>query len=111
SPACRSPKAGRGILGTVDDLPFFLQAEALQPFISPELRESTKPIFYQTQTGKSVGYNAEVLPRVCETYLKYRDRCLLETKKIPSGYRDIFTACEILIWGLERATQSDVKRW
>ena len=39
----RSPKAGTGVLSTVDNLPFFLQAEALKPFISDEMMESTKP--------------------------------------------------------------------
>src|SRR2546430_2223093 len=42
----RSPKAGKGVLSTVDNLPFFLQAEALKSFITDELRESTKPLFY-----------------------------------------------------------------
>ncbi len=96
----RSPKAGTGVLSTVDDLPFFLQAEALKPFITNELRESTRPIFYQTQTGKAVGYNAELLPRVCETYLKFRDRCIEESGKIPTRYAHIFKTCEILIRGL-----------
>jgi hypothetical protein len=96
----RSPKAGTGVLSTVDDLPFFLQAEALKPFITDELRESTRPIFYQTQTGKAVGYNAELLPRVCETYLKFRDKCIAETGTIPSRYAHIFKTCEILIHGL-----------
>ena len=39
----RSPKAGTGVLSTVDNLPFFLQSEALQPFINKELMESTTP--------------------------------------------------------------------
>src|SRR6202043_2268048 len=82
----RSPKAGTGVLSTVDDLPFFLQAEALKPFITQELRASTSPIFYRTQTGKAVGYNAELLPRVCETYLKFRDKCIEETGKVPNRY-------------------------
>ena len=48
----RSPKAGTGVLKTVDDLPFFLQAEALKPFIIEELYTSTKPIFYKSKSGK-----------------------------------------------------------
>ena len=70
----RSPKAGTGVLSTVDGLPFFLQAEQLQPFISEALRESTTPIFYKTKEGKrAVGYDADLLPKVCEVYLKYRN--------------------------------------
>src|SRR5216684_1867020 len=37
----RSPKGGTGVYSTVDELPFFLQAEALKPFISEELLMST----------------------------------------------------------------------
>src|SRR5262249_7302382 len=33
----RSPKAGTGVLSTIDELPFFLQAETFQPYISEEL--------------------------------------------------------------------------
>jgi hypothetical protein len=96
----RSPKAGTGVLSTADALPFFLQAEALQPFITETLRESTKPIFYQTQTGRAVGYNAELLPQVCETYLKFRDNCIQKNGKVPSRYEHIVAACDIVIRGL-----------
>ena len=37
----RSPKAGTGVLSTVDDLPFFLQAKALEPFIDNDLVDGT----------------------------------------------------------------------
>src|SRR5258708_13732575 len=59
----RSPKAGTGVLSTVDDLPFFLQAKALTPFITNDLKESTNPIFYQAGQSKSFGYNSELFPR------------------------------------------------
>src|SRR4051794_14850476 len=38
----RSPKSGTGVLTTVDELPFFLQAEVLKPFITEDLMASTK---------------------------------------------------------------------
>jgi len=44
----RSPKAGTGVLSTVDRTPFFLQAEALKPFISEELLTSTAPLWGQS---------------------------------------------------------------
>jgi hypothetical protein len=37
----RSPKAGTGVLTTVDGIPFFLQADVLKPFISEDLLAST----------------------------------------------------------------------
>lgn len=97
----RSPKAGTGILSTVDGLPFFLQAQALQPFISDELKQSTTPIFFRTKDGKkAVGYEAELLPMVCEVYLKFRDECLERKERIPENYAHIVKACDALMRGL-----------
>jgi hypothetical protein len=97
----RSPKAGTGVLSTVDGLPFFLQAEALLPFISDELRMSTTPIFFLTKDGKrAVGYDAELLPMVCEVYLKLRDERLATTGEIPATHKHIVKACDILMRGL-----------
>jgi hypothetical protein len=96
----RSPKAGTGVLSTVDELPFFLQAEALSPFITEELRESTKAIFYDTENGRAVGYNAELLPQVCEVYLKFRDHFIQHGRQVPKRYFGIIGACDILMRGL-----------
>jgi hypothetical protein len=69
----RSPKAGTGVFSTVDGLPFFLQADVLKPFISDDLRMSTTPIFFKTKDGKrGVGYDAQLLPQVCEVIVLMR---------------------------------------
>ena len=97
----RSPKAGTGVLSTVDNLPFFLQAKSLQPFISNELRESTAPIFYKTKTGeKGVGYDALLLPRVAEVYLQLRDALLKKHSSVPRHFEHIIYAADVLIRGL-----------
>ncbi len=97
----RSPKAGTGVLSTADGLPFFLQAEALQPYISDELRMSTTPIFFRSKSGgRAVGYDAELLPRVCEVYLKFRDECLSKDGQVPENYKHIVKACDALMRGL-----------
>lgn len=97
----RSPKAGTGVLSTVDQLPFFLQADNLKPFITSELIESTKPVFYRTKKGgKGVGYNARSLKRVAEVYLQFRDATLRSTGKIPERYERMITAADTLIRGL-----------
>ena len=97
----RSPKAGTGVLSTVDELPFFLQADVLKPFITNEITESTKPIFYRTKKGgKGVGYNAVSLKRVAEIYLQFRDANLRSTGKIPKRYEGMITAADTLIRGL-----------
>ena len=61
----RSPKAGTGITTSVDQLPFFLQAETLKPFLSEELIESTKPVSYRGVTGRVPGVRLRLwsLPR------------------------------------------------
>lgn len=97
----RSPKAGTGVLSTVDTLPFFLQANALKPFISKELEESTRPIFYISKSGrKNVGYDATLLPKVAEVYLKLRDDALSKTGEIPRQHEHIIIASDILMRGL-----------
>ncbi|MBC7945859.1 MAG: P63C domain-containing protein [Burkholderiales bacterium] len=98
----RSPKAGMGVLSTVDQLPFFLQAEVLKPFISEELAMSTTPIFYRTKSrGKGVGYDARLLPQVAEVYLQYRDACLLSSgKEVPERYKHIVRAADVLMRAL-----------
>ncbi len=99
----RSPKAGTGVLSTVDGIPFFLQAEALKDFISDELLQSTTPIFFRTKSGKKmVGYDAELLPMVAEVYLKMRDDFQSKKKPIPHQYSHIIQACDILMRGLAR---------
>lgn len=98
----RTPKAGTGALVTsVDGLPFFLQAESLKPYVTNELRESTTAIFFRTKKGKrGVGYDATLLPKVCEVYLKFRDDCLAKDGKVPGNYAHIIKACDALMRGL-----------
>ena len=99
----RTPKGGTGALATVDELPFFLQADVLKPFISNELRASTNPIFYLSKDGKkSVGYDALLLPDVVNVYLDYWNACLGEGKGIPPRYSHIIAACDALSRGLQK---------
>ena len=97
----RTPKAGTGVLSTVDGIPFFLQAEALKPFISEHLLQSTTPIFFRSKNGKRmVGYDAELLPQVAEVYLKMRDFYLSQGKEVPRQYHHIVKACDLIMRGL-----------
>jgi hypothetical protein len=71
----RSPKGGTGTarMDSVDDLPPFLAAENLKPFITDALRQSTTPILYRTVTGgRAFGYNALLLQYVCDVYLRLK---------------------------------------
>lgn len=99
----RSPKAGTGVLSTVDDLPFFLQAPVLKPFIDEDLRVSTTPVFFLQKNGKkAVGYDAQTLSDVAEVYLRMRDAFNANNKQIPKNFRHIIVACDLLQRGLAR---------
>jgi len=88
-------KAGTGstrIGGGVDDLPPFLAAKNLKPFISDDLRRSTKPIPYRTITGgRAFGYLATVLPEVCRVYIEAERADVLGSKQ-----KHIAVACKAL---------------
>jgi hypothetical protein len=82
-------------------LPFFLQAEVLKPFISIDLEQSTAPVFFLSKHGgKNVGYDAQLLPKVADVYLQYRDHCLEERGKVPKQYAHIIEASDLLMRGL-----------
>jgi hypothetical protein len=83
------------------DLPPFLTAANLKPFISDELRDSSRPIVFKTIIAKGVGnvpaygYAAELLPRVCQVFLDARDAdALLKSQE------HIARACDLLVRGL-----------
>ena len=110
----RTPKAGTGGFTTAADVPFFFQAEVLKPFISEEVMLSTTPILFRLKNGqRTVGYDAMLLPMICEVYLKFRDHIsaqLLdgdeEQKKVAEGqfkrYKHIIKACDLLTRGLAK---------
>lgn len=106
----RAPKAkaGTGSFSAVDGMPPFLAADNLKPFISDELRQSTTPIFFRNEKGtRSAGYDALLLPMVCEVYLKLRDASLKKEDgkapgKVPANQKHIIESCDILMRGLAR---------
>lgn len=76
-------KGGQGSqrLMRVGGLPPFLAAENLTPFISDELRQAAMPVVFRTRRGnKAYGYDARLLPMVCEVYLLARDAHLKALK-------------------------------
>lgn len=92
----RSAKGGTGASTGVDNLPAFLSANSLKPLISQEIIASTRPIEFRLPTGgKAFGYVAELLPKVCNLYLKARDQKLL----LPSQIRTAEKA-DMLVRGL-----------
>lgn len=84
--------------GGDERIPAILQGKALQPFISSEIREKSKPIVFRIPGGgRASGYDAELLPAVCEIYLQARD-----SGKLPANQRHVARQAEILVRGLAR---------
>ncbi len=57
----------------IDGVPVFIDAQNLQPFISEELRQLFEKIIYIDKVGKAQeGYEATILPMICDLYLEAR---------------------------------------
>jgi hypothetical protein len=90
-------KAGTGSSLLVDGMPPFLTASNIKPFISEDLRKSATPILFRTVSGgRAYGYEAKLLPMVCEVYLKARD----QGNVLQKTQRHIAKACDLLMRGL-----------
>lgn len=75
-----------------------MQGKAINPFISQEVIEKSRPVTFRTVSGsKASGYRAELLPEVCEVYLKARD-----AGELPSNQEHVAAAAEALVRGLAR---------
>lgn len=65
---------GRGFYDADVNLPAFLTAKSLKDFIPSDLHVTSSQIEFVMPNGrKAFGYRAEMLPQVCEVYLKARD--------------------------------------
>jgi hypothetical protein len=90
----RTPKSGTG--SSVADTPFFLSANNIKPFIDKDLQVSTTPVKFKSSGGRvAYGYKAELLPKVCEVYLRAKDAGVI----LPSQLKTV-KQCELLIRGL-----------
>jgi hypothetical protein len=60
------------------NLPAFMSAKNLKPFIDEELAAAAAPIPYIPQTGGSaLGVDASIFPKICDVWLKARDADVL----------------------------------
>jgi len=75
-------------------VPVFLGADNLSPFITKELIDNSKPVYFWTSGGPSWGVRAEVLPAVCQVYLDAKDAGVLRSNQL-----DIAEKCRILSRG------------
>ncbi len=78
------------------DLPPILQGKAIEPFIPESVYEKAKPITFAPPTGgRASGYNAELLPEICEVYLRAR-----EGKALTTAQQRTAKQAEIIMRGL-----------
>lgn len=92
----RSGKPARGRGSQVEEVAPFLALNNLKPFVDKELEDSTKPIVFKVPSGgRAYGYKAELLPQVCEVYLKARDE-----ESLLKSQEGMAKACEILMRAL-----------
>jgi P63C domain-containing protein len=62
-------------------VPSFMDAKNLEPFVDKDLEAVINPIEFKSKSGQRIyGYKAEVIPMVCELYLKARDQQSVLTK-------------------------------
>lgn len=65
------------------DLPIFLAPSQIQPHIDQELLEGPlKPLVYREGQRRVVGYQAEVLPAICEVWLRAREANSLQQQQL-----------------------------
>jgi len=92
----RSAKGRQG--SEAGGLPPFLAALNLEPFISDELRAVMAPIPYRPVTGgRAWGYQAEILPLVCDVYLEAD-----AAGKLLKSQKPIAEICGILVRSLAK---------
>lgn len=95
---------GRPIRSTIKEgnrvvnMPSFLDANNLQSFVSDDLKEVIKPVPYRPLRGPiKEGYNAKILPLVCDVYLAARQQQALTKKQEPVAIQ-----AEILVRSLSK---------
>lgn len=68
-------------------MPSFIDASNIKPFISDELTFALKQVEYYDLKGKLVsGYSAEILPLLCDAYLKARDAKVLKSQQLSLAF-------------------------
>ena len=79
-------------------IPLFLASKPLIPLISKEFPEGhLAPIEYNNGGRIFKGFNAEIVPKVCEIWLQARDEGLLQPSQLPKAKK-----AEILVRALAR---------
>jgi hypothetical protein len=82
----------------VPNMPAFIDANNVQPYINQDLKDLLNVIVYTSINGnESSGYDANILPLMCKMYLDARQDKVLKTAQMP-----LARASEILLVGLSK---------
>lgn len=100
------PKRGSRDQGSEDNakLPGLIDAQNLKPFITSELGHMIKPVKYKNMNGTTTtGYDAIILPLICDVYIEARNakkddgKPILSSKQLPNAM-----AAELLMRSLSK---------
>jgi hypothetical protein len=81
-----------------EDLPPILQAKAIMPYLPEGISTRARPITFRLPSGgRASGYNAKLLPEVCEVYL-----AACQASALLPNQQHIAQAAEVLVRGLAR---------
>jgi len=94
---------GRGKVGgkqrrgqDATNLPIFLIANNLTPYLEGKIKEWALPIKYKGTNGqKYIGYDARLLPEACKVYVRAQDE-----NSIHEGQIKIASVCRTMLYGL-----------
>jgi transcriptional regulator with XRE-family HTH domain len=75
--------------------PVFLTAKNLKPYIPEDLENAAAPVIFKLNGQESIGYRAELLPKVCGVFLDAE-----EAGDIAPNQKHIVERCKLLIRGL-----------
>lgn len=92
---------GRPWKGTYQhtERPNFIDAKNLDPFINEEVEKHLAPVEYISGRGqKIVGYAADLLPLVCDVYLRANDAGAISNKR----QREVAELADVIIRGLAK---------
>jgi hypothetical protein len=97
-PGGRPSKAALRYKNETGQIPIFVAANNLIPFIPNTLYSQAKPIiFTPTRGAKAYGYKAVIIPDICDVYLDARN-----AEKLKGEQVIICKTCEIISRGLSR---------
>jgi hypothetical protein len=84
--------------GQEERVPAILQGKAISTYLTQDILKKSRPIRFRLRSGgRASGYNAELLPDVCDVFLKAREDGVL-----PSNQLHVAKQAEILVRGLAR---------